>query len=196
MNMKRIQIILAALVLSVSVSCTADFLDVDPTTEIPEKDYYDDYETLLKGLMAAYAPLQWPDFVFGEYGQLTFVSDVMSDDVRVGGANETDIPYLQLMRKFSATPNYTPSVLWVVFYSGVYRANTVLQYVDTAEGMSGSTRSRIKAEAYVLRAYYYTWLWKLFGNVPYYERNPTDPDYLIDQLTADGRRSSAIWMPR
>ena len=36
MNMKRIQIILAALVLSVSVSCTADFLDVDPTTEIPE----------------------------------------------------------------------------------------------------------------------------------------------------------------
>lgn len=186
MNMKRIQIILAALVLSVSVSCTVDFLDVDPTTEIPEKDYYDDYETLLKGLMAAYAPLQWPDFVFGEYGPLTFVSDVMSDDVRVGGANETDIPYLQLMRKFSATPNYTPSVLWVVFYSGVYRANTVLQYVDTAEGMSGSTRSRIKAEAYVLRAYYYTWLWKLFGNVPYYERNPTGPDYLIDQLTADG----------
>ena len=186
MNMKRIQIILAALVLSVSVSCTADFLDVDPTTEIPEKDYYDDYETLLKGLMAAYAPLQWPDFVFGEYGPLTFVSDVMSDDVRVGGANETDIPYLQLMRKFSATPNDTPSVLWVVFYSGVYRANTVLQYVDTAEGMSGSTRSRIKAEAYVLRAYYYTWLWKLFGNVPYYERNPTGPDYLIDQLTADG----------
>ena len=186
MNMKRIQIILAALVLSVSVSCTADFLDVDPTTEIPEKDYYDDYETLLKGLMAAYAPLQWPDFVFGEYGPLTFVSDVMSDNVRVGGANETDIPYLQLMRKFSATPNYTPSVLWVVFYSGVYRANTVLQYVDTAEGMSGSTRSRIKAEAYVLRAYYYTWLWKLFGNVPYYERNPTGPDYLIDQLTADG----------
>lgn len=186
MNMKRIQIILAALVLSVSVSCTADFLDVDPTTEIPEKDYYDDYETLLKELMAAYAPLQWPDFVFGEYGPLTFVSDVMSDDVRVGGANETDIPYLQLMRKFSATPNYTPSVLWVVFYSGVYRANTVLQYVDTAEGMSGSTRSRIKAEAYVLRAYYYTWLWKLFGNVPYYERNPTGPDYLIDQLTADG----------
>ena len=186
MNMKRIQIILAALVLSVSVSCTADFLDVDPTTEIPEKDYYDDYETLLKGLMAAYAPLQWPDFVFGEYGPLTFVSDVMSDDVRVGGANETDIPYLQLMRKFSATPNYTPSVLWVVFYSGVYRVNTVLQYVDTAEGMSGSTRSRIKAEAYVLRAYYYTWLWKLFGNVPYYERNPTGPDYLIDQLTADG----------
>ena len=159
---------------------------MDPTTEIPEKDYYDDYETLLKGLMAAYAPLQWPDFVFGEYGPLAFVSDVMSDDVRVGGANETDIPYLQLMRKFSATPNHTPSVLWVVLYSGVYRANTVLQYVDTAEGMSGATRSRIKAEAYALRAYYYTWLWKLFGNVPYYDRNPTGPDYLIDQLTADG----------
>lgn len=180
--MKRILILL---LLWASVSCTADFLDVDPTTEIPEKEYYDSYETLMKGLMAAYAPLQWPDFVFGQYGPLTFVSDVMSDDVRVGGANETDIPYLQLMHKFSATSNYTPSVLWVVFYSGVYRANTVLQYVDTAEGMSGATRSRIRAEAYALRAYYYTWLWKLFGNVPYYDRNPTGPDYLIDQLTSD-----------
>ena len=130
MKKKHITIIAAVLTLLGASSCSSDFLHVTPTTEIPEDEYYDDYETLLKGLMAAYAPLQWPDFVFGNYAPLQFVSDVMSDDVRVGGANETDIPYLHLMRKFSATANYTPSTLWVTFYSGVYRANLVLKYVD------------------------------------------------------------------
>ena len=184
MKMKRIYITLILLDCFVLTSCSSDFLDVTPTTEIPETEYFDDYESLMKGLMAAYAPMQWPDFVFGNYAPLQLVSDVMSDDVRVGGANETDIAYLHLMRKFSATPNYTPSTLWVTFYSGVYRANLVLKYVETASGMTASSRSRIKAEALTIRAWNYSWLWKLFGNVPYYTSNPTGP-YIIEQYDAD-----------
>lgn len=190
MKMKRIYITLILLDCFVLTSCSSDFLDVIPTTEIPETEYFDDYESLMKGLMAAYAPMQWPDFVFGNYAPLQLVSDVMSDDVRVGGANETDIAYLHLMRKFSATPNYTPSTLWVTFYSGVYRANLVLKYVETASGMTASSRSRIKAEALTIRAWNYSWLWKLFGNVPYYTSNPTGP-YIIEQYDAD-RVYSAI----
>ena len=94
MKMKRIYITLILLDCFVLTSCSSDFLDVTPTTEIPETEYFDDYESLMKGLMAAYAPMQWPDFVFGNYAPLQLVSDVMSDDVRVGGANETDIAYL------------------------------------------------------------------------------------------------------
>ena len=184
MKMKRIYITLILLDCFVLTSCSSDFLDVTPTTEIPETEYFDDYESLMKGLMTAYAPMQWPDFVFGNYAPLQLVSDVMSDDVRVGGANETDIAYLHLMRKFSATPNYTPSTLWVTFYSGVYRANLVLKYVETASGMTASSRSRIKAEALTIRAWNYSWLWKLFGNVPYYTSNPTGP-YIIEQYDAD-----------
>ena len=190
MKMKRIYITLILLDCFVLTSCSSDFLDVTPTTEIPETEYFDDYESLMKGLMAAYAPMQWPDFVFGNYAPLQLVSDVMSDDVRVGGANETDIAYLHLMRKFSATPNYTASTLWVTFYSGVYRANLVLKYVETASGMTASSRSRIKAEALTIRAWNYSWLWKLFGNVPYYTSNPTGP-YIIEQYDAD-RVYSAI----
>lgn len=184
MKMKRIYIAITLLCSLVLSSCSSDFLNVTPTTEIPETEYFDDYETLMKGLMAAYAPMQWPDFVFGGYAPLQFVSDVMSDDVRVGGANETDVPYLHLMRKFSATPNYTPSTLWVVFYSGVYRANLVLKYVDSASGMTDATRNRIRAEALTIRAWNYSWLWKLWGNVPYYTSNPTGP-YIIEQYDAD-----------
>ena len=182
--MKKIYIVITLVGLFATASCSSDFLNVTPTTEIPEDEYFDDYEKLMKGLMAAYAPMQWPDFVFGGYAPLQFVSDVMSDDVRVGGANETDIPYLHLMRSFSATPNYTPSTLWVTFYSGIYRANLVLKYVGTASGMSSASRSRIRAEALTLRAWNYSWLWKLFGNVPYYTKNPSGP-YIIEQYDAD-----------
>ncbi len=182
--MKKIYITISLLCAIALTSCTEDFLNVTPTTEIPESEYFDDYDTLMKGLMAAYAPMQWPDFVFGNYAPLQFVSDVMSDDVRVGGANETDIAYLHLMRNFSATPNYTPSTLWVTFYSGVYRANLVLKYVDSASGMTAASRNRIRAEAQTIRAWYYSWLWKLFGNIPYYTVNPTGP-FIVEQYSAD-----------
>lgn len=41
------------------------------------------------------------------------------------------------------------------------------------------------AEAHFLRAYYYTWLWKLWGNIPYYTVNPSTSPYLVEQISAD-----------
>ncbi|MFT4221982.1 RagB/SusD family nutrient uptake outer membrane protein [Dysgonomonas sp.] len=184
--MRKYKYIIAALLVTfVSFGCTSAFLDVDPTTEVPMEDYYDTEEKITKGLVSAYGPLQWPDFVFGQYAPLSFVSDVMSDDVRVGGANANDITYLSLMRSFSATGDYTCSSLWVVFYSGVYRANLVINNMDNVKDISPSNKKKTLAEAHTLRAYNYYWLWKLWGNIPYYTENQQGPDYLIDQMNAD-----------
>lgn len=184
--MRKIKYMVVCLCLSAVLnSCTDSFLNVDPTTEIPMDKYYDTTDKITKGLISAYGPLQWPDFVFGQYGPLPFVSDVMSDDVRVGGANANDIKFLSLMRSFSATPEYTPSSLWVTSYSGVYRANLVINNMDKVKDISTSNRDRILAEAHTLRAYYYYWLWKLWGNVPYFSVNPVPPDCLVDQMKAD-----------
>lgn len=167
------------------VGCSDSFLEVKPTTQTPMEEYYDTEEKILKGLMAAYGPLQWPDYVFDQYNPLPFLSDVMSDDVRVGGANAYDVPHLQKMRFFSATPDYTSSSLWVAFYSGVYRSNLVIANIDNVKNISKKNKDRIYAEALTLRAYYYTWLWKLWGNIPYYTTNPTPPSYLVDQKSAN-----------
>lgn len=165
--------------------CSDSFLDVKPTTQTPMEEYYDTEEKILKGLMAAYGPLQWPDYVFDQYNPLPLLSDVMSDDVRVGGANAYDVPHMQKMRFFSATPDYTSSSLWVAFYSGVYRSNLVIANIDNVKNISKKNKDKIYAEALALRAYYYTWLWKLWGNIPHYTTNPTPPSYLVDQRTAD-----------
>jgi hypothetical protein len=177
-------ILIVLLITSGTFGCTESFLAVEPTTEVPMEDYYDTEEKITKGLISAYGPLQWPDFVFGNYAPLPFVSDVMSDDVRVGGGSANDITYLSLMRSFSATGDYTCATLWVVFYSGVYRANLVINNMDNVKNISASNRKRILAEAHTLRAYNYYWLWKLWGNIPYYTENPEGPGYLIDQMDA------------
>lgn len=167
------------------VGCTDSFLDVKPTTQTPMEEYFDTEDKILRGLMAAYGPLQWPDYVFDQYNPLPLLSDVMSDDVRVGGANAYDVPHLQRMRFFAATPDFTSSSLWVAFYSGVYRCNLVINNMDNVENISPQSKDRIHAEALALRAYYYTWLWKLWGNIPHYTTNPTPPTYIVEQLTAD-----------
>lgn len=55
--MKKIYIVITLVGLFATASCSSDFLNVTPTTEIPEDEYFDDYEKLMKGLMAAYAPM-------------------------------------------------------------------------------------------------------------------------------------------
>lgn len=166
-------------------SCGDSFLEVSPTTQIPQEEYYNSEDRITKGLMAAYAPLQWPDWAFGQYNPLEFISDVMSDDVRVGGANATDNEHLQRMRFFNANSTYVCESLWTVFYSGVNRANLVIQNIDNVKDIKQENKDRILAEAYTLRAYYYSWLWKLWGNVPHYNENPTTPPYIVPQITAD-----------
>ncbi len=181
---KLIFILTTILAVSSFQSCTDDFLEVTPTTLELAEFYYSNEEEITKALMAAYNVLQWPDFVFWEYGPLPFISDIMSDDVRVGGAHVNDIPVFTQMRFFRASSEFTPSVLWVVFYSGIYRTNTVINNMDKVQNISSTRKNRILAEAYTLRAYYYFWLWKLWGNVPYYDKNPEE-NFYVPQLSAD-----------
>ena len=166
-------------------SCTESFLESTPTTQIPEEEFYNSEERIMQGLVAAYGPLQWPDWAFGQYNPLQFVSDVMSDDVRVGGGNAKDNEHLQRMRFFNATPVYVCESLWTIFYSGINRSNIVINRIDNVPNLNPATKNRILAEAHTLRAYYYFWLWKLWGNVPYYSVNPSTPPFLIPQMPAD-----------
>lgn len=183
--MKKIRIYILFVLPMLMLSCSDSFLDVSSTTQVPEENYYNTEDRITKGLMAAYAPLQWPDLAFGQYNPLQFMSDVMSDDVRVGGANSTDVEHLQRMRFFNATPNFVCSSLWSVFYSGINRANLVIKHIDDVKNIKPEKKDRILAEAHTLRAYYYHWLWKLWGNVPYYSENPITPPHLVSQIQAD-----------
>lgn len=165
-------------------SCSEEFLEVESASSVLIDDYYTTEARIFEALVAAYDPLAWTDYAWGQFVQLNLVSDVMSDDVYVGGNDQGDQPHLHKMANYEATPEIVCGDLWTTLYSGVKRANAVMEYMDGVLDISDENEALYIAEAKVLRAYYYIWLWKLWGNIPYYEVNLDFP-YTTAQLEAD-----------
>lgn len=182
--MKKIYV-LAALLLSVSAtSCGEDWLAVESHDKIYIDEYYNSEARIYEALIAAYDPLQWFDWNGVQYAPLPVIYDIMSDNIYPGGADIQDNRQFHLMFDFSALPTNVCSSVWTVAYSGINRANCVEQYMPGVKDISEKNKALYLAEAKVLRAYYYNILWKLWGNIPYYEQNLKDP-YLCPQSTAD-----------
>lgn len=175
-------------------SCTTAFLEVEPTTIIPEENSYKTENDIAKALMSAYAPLQALDFCTsefttkGEYHPYQFISDILADDYNaVGGSGPGDCPYLQLMFDYRLTSEQSLIALWQNIYRGIYRSNIVVNRIGDVEGISEANRNRYVAEARFLRAFYYHILWKFWGSVPYYTVNPNGKDvsYIVPQISED-----------
>jgi hypothetical protein len=56
--------------------------------------------------------------------------------------------------------------VWTRYYAGIRKANDVILNVDKIEGANPDLLKRVKAEAKFLRAYFYTNLASLYGDVP------------------------------
>jgi starch-binding outer membrane protein, SusD/RagB family len=56
--------------------------------------------------------------------------------------------------------------VWSTCYSGISRCNYVINKLAEVEGVSAQVISQAKAEAQFLRAYYYSYLIELYGDVP------------------------------
>ena len=169
--------------------CSDSFLEVENPAADPIDQYYKTDAHIQEALVAAYDPLHWPDWGNGSYSPLNICSDIMADDVNPGGATASDMLNWQLMANYQADANNTLPSLWVDEYSGVKRSNDVIKYVDDAlaagnTDLTEANANKYKAQARVLRAYYYTNLWKFWGNIPYFEVNLSG-NYLGTQYKAD-----------
>ena len=164
-------------------SCSVDFVSPDHNSAEPLDEYFNTEERMFQGLVAAYDPLEWFDY-FYQYNNLHLISDIMGDDVNAGGSNEGDQPILVKTHFYTVTPLDVPNQIWTICYSGINRSCVVLEHVDGVPGMSEEKKNLFRAEATVLKAYYYTLLWKFWGNVPYYDKNLLAP-YSCEQLGHD-----------
>lgn len=171
--------------MAASASCGDDFLNVTSPTQTSADEYFSERDHVEEAVVAAYDPLQWTDWGCGEYAPYTLLADIMADDFWVGGSDKNDNQNWHLMANYEATPLKVVTSIWVEAFSGVKRCNDVLE--DIERGVPDATQADINywtAQVKVLRAFYANWLWKFYGNVPYYTRNLTDP-YLSEQISAD-----------
>ena len=181
--MKKIFYAICAFAVLMLSSCGKDFVTAVHNSSEPQSEYYINEERMFQGLVAAYDPLKWFDY-FYEYDALNMVSDIMADDIYCGGSNEGDQPKLVKTHFYTITSLEQCGTIWTICYSGINRACHVLENVDGVPGMTEEKNNLYKAEATVLKAFYYTLLWKFWGNVPYYDKNLEAP-YIAPQLKAD-----------
>lgn len=174
-------IVLAAL-MGIS-SCSEDFLTVEPTAS-QEAGGSATEGAILSNLGSAYKVLLFDSYADYNYNSVPFMSDLRSDDIYKGGGDAGDQRMLYLLSQFSVNANETPGGLWNIYYSGLSRCNFVLEACDNAVGVDEGKLKQFKAEARFLRAYYVHWLWKFWGNIPYFEEDIPAP-YFARQHSAD-----------
>ncbi|MCC8142474.1 MAG: RagB/SusD family nutrient uptake outer membrane protein [Tannerellaceae bacterium] len=182
--MKKYNIIV--LLISVILGFTAcgdDFLTNSPTQSKTEGADADE-QKLNSFLAAAYQILLMDSYADNNYNSLPILSDLRSDDIFKGGSDAGDQGSLYRLATMDVDPNETPKGLWKIYYSGISRCNTVLEACEASEGLNQEVVDQIIDEARFLRAYYTHWLWKFWGNIPYFREELADP-YMAKQYKAD-----------
>jgi len=116
----------------------------------------------------ASAPSQW---IFGE----------LTSDNAHKGSEGTDQPNMNLIESYDATStNDNLSVMWTRYYEGVLRCNNTLRVLaldqSGEQNISAERATQIQAEARMLRAHYYFFLWRVFVHIPYIDEHTTSEE--------------------
>lgn len=156
---KKLTIILLSIL---AFSCSKDFLDRYPTTQLVIEQYYQTPEDATQAITAIYNSLLIDDW----WSPIIF-SEIASDECAGGGGSADDPGYQRTDRGM-----YQPNVdanreAWKYYYGGIYRANIYLEN----EGLinwtgKGDLQKYYKAEARFLRAYFHFLLTRMFGEIP------------------------------
>ncbi|MDD2289498.1 MAG: RagB/SusD family nutrient uptake outer membrane protein [Bacteroidales bacterium] len=166
--MKKILYILtAAIMFSLSNSC-AD-LDLNPLSEASSENWYSDPAELVISLNDFYRDYLWEM-------ECGFWTDRRTDDW-----NQRD--YIYELANGSAVSTWSYNSYWENTYKGISRANRLEESVENLrEKYSDSELNPLLAEALFFRAYLYSRLVTLYGDVPFYT------DYLsIEEAFKMGR---------
>jgi hypothetical protein len=176
--MKTIVNILLILVsVSALVSCKK-FLEEDPRSLINTNDFYKTDGDAISAINGVYAAMR-PD-VAPNIDPIWF-AEVTTDDATAGGTPVGE--RLELENLVYSSQHTFISRIWNTAFNAINRANTVIKYVDSANLTNVPLVRRIHAEARFLRAFYYTRLVQLFGDVPLLTE-PSTPSTLYPARTA------------
>ena len=195
--MKSLLTYLMCLAVVVSFASCDNVLDVEPKGQQLESNYYQTPDEAFAALVAAYNPIGWqtggPD---GTYINILGPLNSASDGMNAGGGGPNDVTPWQAWNSYDLSGAVGPQAgYWSRSYTGINRANLLLQRIDGVQGMDEATKARYVAEAKFLRGYYYFWLVRLFRNVPLitepletseiYQQEQAPPADVYAQIDAD-----------
>ncbi len=160
---KTIAYSFGVLTLVLVAGCQKSFLELEPRGTQLETNFYQNEDDLYQALIATYDVLQWG----GTNGWTMKLGllNAASDDCFAGGSDASDQPSWVAYDNFTLDPFLGPqSGLWAKGYSGIYRANLLLEKLEEVEEITPEFKARTAAEAKFLRAFFYFDLVRFFEN--------------------------------
>jgi len=158
--------ILCLLLFIFGVSSCEDALEKQPLDAPSDETFFSNESELNLAINAVYRNLYW------RAGGVPF--NMALDNATDLGFLRSEFGGMQAYSRgahTSETSGFTDT--WDNMYTGISRANNLLVNMHRAEEVvSEDFYSRIQAEARFLRAYFYSWLIQLYGDVPYVTEIP------------------------
>ncbi|WP_417885825.1 RagB/SusD family nutrient uptake outer membrane protein [Zunongwangia sp.] len=167
-----------------TLSCSDDYLDVDPEGQPTVGSGYFQGANVNKAIVASYAHLL-------DYSQHSFsysgVFSITSDDADKGSSpGDTGADKAKLDNFTHDATDVSVEGLWGANYKGVATANSGINIVNNpANNLEESTIAEYQAEFKFFRAYHYFTLVRVFGGVPIItqETDPNDQEALLTRNT-------------
>jgi hypothetical protein len=186
--MKKIYLSIA--LVSLLASCN-DYLDIKEEGEVEATSFFQTQDDAMQATNAIYNFLRSYNNSAFPY---QFVFGVPADDV-VKGSNPGDASFINVYDNFTYTlSDEGVRGYWIGQWQAVNRVNQVITNVPNIN-MDAALRTRLVAEAKMLRAYFYFNLVRIYGGVPIFDglqtnynipRNSIDEVYsfIISDLTS------------
>ena len=163
--MKKYKLLLIASAAFLSVSCTDNFFDLEPSSSVPTDKIYKTAEDFNVAVIGCYSKLQTQVSYFTE------CCEYRSDNLYLS-APTTGTQDRYDIDQFSDKPS-----------KGVYRCKLVVDKIDGAD-FDEALKKQYKAEALFIRALTYFNMYRLWGGVPM-----TDKVVTVSEALAIGRSS-------
>lgn len=159
--MKKIQkIIPVLLTVFLFLSCTDDFINIPPKSEVTVENFYKTENDLEQAVTAAYAALQSDN----QYRlNFLYLMEVRSDNSYYEDITQTNVSDFDFFRE--ATNNTVLDNTWKTCYIGIQRCNIVLNRID-AIAMDENKKTIRKGEVKFIRALTYFNMVRMWGELP------------------------------
>lgn len=181
------KIFMIAVVVILSLTGCSDFLETKSLTEKNTSNFPANEGDMYSSLIAAYSN----QIALGQAqtSQDFFViSEILSDDRLGGGESDRALQGLNAFKKYTEDQFLAA---WKNYYSGIFRANFLIESIDNIQWKNKADRDKILGRAYFIRAYYYFDLCRLFERVPLRLKTGTEnipqatPEELYGQMASD-----------
>ncbi|RZK47316.1 MAG: RagB/SusD family nutrient uptake outer membrane protein, partial [Pedobacter sp.] len=160
--MKKNYLLIIAIISVLNFSCTK-YVDTPlPGDQLVSELVFTDDKTATAAVTGVYANMNAFNYQFANV-LISYLSAMQADDLQYAAAfanydvfrNNTLLPSSQYVNAY-----------WSSLYSYIYQANSCIDGLTAATGLSPSVKNHLLGEAYFQRAFFYFYLVNMYGDVP------------------------------